>query len=86
MSYNDILNYVERENKNEDCDYWRLIQEHLEPLPHFRKESKNRTGIEIQVVWETGATSTKLFEALKKYIPDDLAIYANENNILELDG
>ena len=24
MSYNDILGYVERENNNEDSDYWRF--------------------------------------------------------------
>ena len=42
--------------------------------------------IGIQMVWETGATSTDFFEALKKDIPVDLAIYAKENNLLELDG
>ena len=50
------------------------------------KKVKNRTGIELQVVWETGATSTESFEALRKDIPVDLAIYAKENNLLELDG
>ena len=42
--------------------------------------------IEIQMVCETGATSTESFEALKKDIPVDLYIYAKENNLLELDG
>ena len=33
-----------------------------------------------------GATSTESFEALKKDIPVDLAIYAKENNLSEFDG
>ena len=84
MSYNDILDYVERETNNEDGEHWRfrkIISHSLLP----GKKVKNRTGIEVQVVWETGATSTESFEALKKDIPVDLAIYAKENNLLELD-
>ena len=85
MSYNDILDYVERETNNKDGDYWRfrkIISHSLLP----GKKVKNRTGIELQVVWETGATSTESFEALRKDIPVDLAIYAKENNLLEFDG
>ena len=80
MSYNDILNYVERENNNEDGDYWRFRK----VLSHsilLGKKVKDRTEIELQVVWETGATSIESFEALRKDIPVDLAIYAKENNI-----
>ena len=85
MSYNDILDYVERETNNEDGDHWRfrkIISHSLLP----GKKVKNRTGIEVQVVWETGATSTESYESLKKDIPVDLAIYAKENNLLEIDG
>ena len=42
--------------------------------------------IEIQVVWEIGATSTESCGTLKKDIPVDLAIYAKKNKLLELDG
>ena len=84
MSYNDILDYVERENNYEDGDHWRfrkIINHSLIP------GKKGRDGkIEVQIVWETGATSTETFDALKKDIPVDLAIYAKENNQLELDG
>ena len=85
MSYNDILDYVERETNNEDGVHWkfrRIISHSILP----GKKIKNRTGIGIQVVWETGATSTESFESLKKDIPVDLAIYAKENNLLDLDG
>ena len=85
ISHNDILDYVERENNNEDGDYWqfrKIISHSLIP----GKKEKNKTGIKIQVVWVTGATSTEYFEALKKDIPVDLAIHTKENNLLELDG
>ena len=85
MSYNDILDYVERENNNEDGDYWRF-RKILNRSLISGKKVKDRTGIEIQVVWETGATSIESFEALKNDIPVDLAIYAKENNLLKLDG
>ena len=85
MSYNDILDNAERENNNEGGDYWRfrnILSHSLIP----GKKVKDRTGIEIQVVWETGAMSIEPFEALKNDIPVDLTIYARENNLLELDG
>ena len=85
MSYNNILDYVERENNNNDSDYWRFRKILNHSLIPGKKE-KDKTGIEILVYWETDATSTESFKALKKDIPVDLAIYAKENNLLELDG
>ena len=84
VSYNDILDYVERENNNKDGDYWRYRKIFSHSLIPGKNE-KNKTGIEIQVVWKTGATSTELFEALRKDMPVDLAIYTKENNLLKLD-
>ena len=65
MSYNDVLDHVERKtnNKNGNCWQFRKIISHS-LLPG--KKVKNRTRIEVQVVWETGATLTELFEAFKK--------------------
>ena len=54
-------------------------------LFYLGKKGK-KDGIEIQIVWETGVTSTESFEALNKDILVNLAIYAKENNLLELDG
>ena len=84
MSYNDILDYVEREKNNEDDEYWRFRKILSHSLISEKKE--NDDTIEIQLVWETGIMSTKCFQALKKDVPVDLAIYAKENNLLELHG
>ena len=85
MFYNNILDYVERENNNKDGDYWRFKKILSHSLISGKKVT-DRTRIEIQVVWKTGATSTESFEALKKDIPINLAIYAKENNLSKING
>ena len=84
MSYNDILDYVERENNNEDGTHWRfrkIINHSLIPVKKGRDAK-----IEVQIVWETGAGSTETFQALERDIPVDLAMYARENNLLKHEG
>ena len=83
MSYNDIFDYVERGNNNEDGDHWRFrkILNHSIIPGKKGKDAK----IEVQIVLDTGATYTETFESLKKDIQVDSAIYAKENNLLELD-
>ena len=57
-------------------------------LSHSIISGKKRKNdkIKIQLVWETGVTSTECFGVLKNDIPVNLAIYAKENGQLELDG
>ena len=59
VSYNDILDYFERENNNKDGDHWRFrkILNHVLISGKKGKDDK----IEVQIVWETGATSTESF-------------------------
>lgn len=81
MSYNDILDFVEREHNNEDGHLWkfRKIVSHSLILGKKGKDDK----IKVQMLWETDTTSTEYFETLKKEVPIDLAIYAKENDLLE---
>lgn len=76
MSYNNILDYVERKHNNKDGNLWKLIS---------GKKGKD-DEIKIQVLWETGTTYTECFETSKNDIPVNLAIYAKNNNLLELNG
>ena len=64
VSYNDILDYVERGNNNKDGDYWRFRKILIHSFISGKKGKED--DIEIQIVWETGATFTESFEALKK--------------------
>ena len=83
MFYNDILDYIERENNNEDGVLWKLREILNHSLISGKKGKDDK--IEIQLVWEMVATSIECFEALKKNILIDLAIYAKENDLLEID-
>ena len=84
MSYNDIVDYVEREHNNENGHEWSFIKILSHTLTSGKKGKEDQT--EVQVQWETGATSTETLAALKKDIPVDLAIYAKENDLLEEEG
>ncbi|OEU21625.1 hypothetical protein FRACYDRAFT_167569 [Fragilariopsis cylindrus CCMP1102] len=86
MSYNEILDYIEREQNNEDGHHWkfRTILGHVHtPVGH-----KDRMGSDynVRTAWETGAISVEPLDFLAKDIPVDLAIYAKKFDLLELEG
>jgi hypothetical protein len=68
MSYNEILDYVERENNNKDGHHWkfRTILGHIHtPVGHkdrMRSDYNDKTG------WETGAVSVEPLDFLAKDI------------------
>ena len=66
MSYNEILDYVERNVNNEDGDRWNFRK----VLKHQVIPSKecNKSVVNIQMLWETGAVSTESLEQLAKEI------------------
>ena len=84
MTYNDILDYVEGEYSNVDGHIWKFWRIISHSLISGKKGVKDK--IEVQMMWETGAISTKCYEMLQRDIPVDLAIYATENNLLEEEG
>ena len=86
MSYNEILDYVEREHNNEDGHHWkfRTILGHIHtPVGH-----KDRMGSDynVRTGWETGAVSVEPLDFLAKDIPVDLAMYAKKHDLLEKEG
>ena len=84
MSYNDILDYVEREHNNEDGHLWKFRKIINHSLLSGKRRAKDK--IEVQMMWETGVVSTECLETLYKDIPVDLVIYVKENNLLEEKG
>ena len=84
MSYNDILDYVEREHNNEDGHLWKFRKIISHSLISGKKGVKDK--IEVQMMWETGAISTECYKTLYRDITVDLAIYAKENDLLEEEG
>ena len=84
MSYNDILDYVGREHKNEDGRLWKFSKILSHSLIAGKKGVEDK--IEVQMLRKTGATSTKSYETLYRDVHVDLAICAKENDLLEEDG
>ena len=84
MSYNDILDYVERGHNNKDRHLWKFRKIISHSLMSGKRGAEDK--IEVQMMWETGAVSTKCLETLYKDIPVDLATYAKENDLLEEEG
>jgi hypothetical protein len=86
MSYNEILDYVEREHNNKDGRHWKFqtILGHI----HTLVGHKERMGSDynVRTGWETGAVSVGPFNFLAKDIPVDLAMYAKKHDLLEKEG
>ena len=81
MSYNNILVYIEREYNNKDGHLWKFWKIISHSLISGKKGDYDK--IEVQMLWETGATSTECFGTLHRDIHNDLATYAKENYLLE---
>ena len=84
MLYNNILDYVEREYNNKDGHLWKFRKVLIHSLISGKKGVDDK--IEVQMLWETGATPIKCFKMLYTDIPVELAVYAKENNLLEEGG
>jgi hypothetical protein len=88
VTYNNIVNHIERQEGGQDNDsIWkfRQITAHEGPLVVGDK-SHNGSAYNVLVEWETGKST---FEPLYIVAADDpvtCAIYAKENNLLELPG
>ena len=58
------------------------VPEDTQPLFNPRKKGVE-DKIEVQMLWETCATSTECFGTLYRDIPVDLPVYSKDNNLLE---
>ena len=83
ISYNDIMNYIQRENNKEDSTLWKFqrIVAHQGPLTHRHHNYKNSL-YNVCIEWENGETIYKpLAKAIIDY-PITMAMYAKDNNLL----
>ena len=86
MSYNEILNHIERDNTDDDGTFWkyrRIISHQHTPRGH-----KDRDGSEynVEVEWETGDVTTEPLSFIAEDAKVDLAIYAKANDLLDKPG
>ena len=75
MTYNEILNHIERDNNDDDGTYWkyRRIVSHQ----HTPRGNKDRNGSEynVEVEWETGDVTTEPPDFIAEDAKLDLAVY-----------
>jgi hypothetical protein len=86
MSYNKILDYIEREHNSEDGPLWqfrRLLAHQHTLLGH---PDRNGSDYNVKVEWETGEIAQEPLAILTKDIPVNLAKYAKENDLLDQPG
>ena len=85
MSYNDIVDHIEKDT--DDTTVWKLrrITAHEGPLnpshPTYKGSSYN-----VMVEWETGEISSEPLSIIAADDPVTCAIYAKQNDLLELSG
>jgi len=77
------LEKIEEEDVEDNIWKFQSIDVHQGPLKHFDPKYKGSSW-NVQVLWENGEVSYEPFSIIAKSDPVTIAIYAKENNLLEL--
>ena len=90
LTYNEILDYIERENNEMDNDTeqtykFRQISGHQGPLRPNDKDYKG-SSYNVLVEWESGETTYEPLDIIGSDDPVTCAEYAQKNNLLETPG
>ena len=85
VAYNDLLDYIEKDEFQEGVWKFKQIIGHEGPLRKGHPDHKGSL-YNVQVLWETGETSWEPLHLIKKCDPVTLAIYAKEKGLLSTDG
>jgi hypothetical protein len=86
MAYNDIIQRIEQDD-SEDTTVWKYkrITAHEGPLDRNNRNYKG-SKFNVMMKWETGEITTEPLSVIAADDPVSCAIYARENNLLDLDG
>ena len=85
MSYNDIIDHIEK--NEDDSGVWKLrrITAHEGPLQPTHPDYKG-SKYNVMIEWETGEITSEPLSIIAADDPVTCAIYAKQHNLLELDG
>ena len=84
MSYNQVLNYLEKAHQEDDSLYkFRAITNHHGPLKPSHP-SYNGSLYNVMVEWETGEITEEPLNIIAQDDPVTCAAYAKQHNLLEL--
>ena len=85
LSYNDVLNYIERDEESDIVWKFKKITGHQGPLdrndPHYNGSKYN-----VMIEWENGEVTSELLGIIIKDDPVTVALYAMENGLLDTEG
>ena len=86
MTYNQILEYMSRQEDDDEV-LWKFknIIGHQGPLTKGHKSYKG-SPYNVTVLWENGETSDEPLSLITADDPVSCAIYAHDNNLLDLPG
>ena len=90
ISYNDILDFIERDNNDiandtEQINQFRRIRAHQGTLITSDKDYKGST-YNVLVEWETGETTYEPLDLIAQDDPITCAEYAHRNYLLDTPG
>ena len=85
MSYNDIIDHIEKDE--EDSGLWKLprITAHEGPLQPTHPDYKG-SKYNVMIEWETGEITEESLSIIAEDDPVTCVIYAKQHNLLKLDG
>ena len=85
ITYNQIMQRLEAEDGDNDEWRFKAISNHQGPLPSSHPDYKGSQW-NVQINWENGETTWEPLSIIAKSDPVTCAVYAKENNLLELPG
>ena len=85
LSYNDILNMIEKDETEEGLWQFKSITGYQGPLSKSDK-AYNGSRYNVLVNWESGESTYEPLHVIAADDPVSCAIYAKENNLLEEEG
>jgi hypothetical protein len=85
LTYNQVLDYLNRDIENPILWKFKRIVSHQGPLRPHDKDYKG-SPYNVMVEWEGGEVTAEPLSIIAKDDPVTCAIYAKENNLLDFDG
>ena len=85
MTYSEVLDYIQCDEENEIIWKFRKITSHEGPLTPNHPSYKG-SRFNVMVEWETGEITTEPLSLVAKDDPVTCAIYARDNNLLDIEG
>jgi hypothetical protein len=85
MSYNQVMDYLNRDLENPVLWKFKRIETHQAPLKPHDKDYKGSL-YNVLIEWEGGEISAEPLSIIAKDDPVTCAIYAKENNLLGCEG